>query len=491
VAIHVARLELRYLVAFIGAVMVLFVCLMIRERNRLFYFFLVLFVMGIPFNLDLHLFYRKFHLGGAMGIDLSLSFISAVVLYAILLYERYTNPDISRIHYNKTLMWTQILFMVAGLVSLVNAEDAVLVFYEMVKLTVLFFFSLLMMNLKDERQLRTVLFFLSAGVVAQALLALYQYKTGRSLGLKVFGEQALVQQYLGYMTSRATGTIGHPNILAYYFEILLPLLFALFLVEERKLVQSWYFLAVVMGVLGLLITLSRAGWITVPISFTLVFVSLLKDRWHHWRTIFQIFLGALCLIVFFYFFFPTIEKRYTFEDRGAASQRMPLNRAAMSIISQFPVFGVGLNNLGEVYRRYDTTGAATRIRGPAPHIVHNLYLAVWADVGTVGFAAFVVFLVSIFVVALRLLSHVSRWRQGVLIGILAGILAHLAHGFVDPGFRSTLNMSYLIYVLVGLIGAIGAIPKQETLTGSLENNNRLSSSPSERLGSVSMGPRFA
>jgi len=491
VAIHIAQLDLRYVVAFIGAIIILFICLMIRERNRMFYFFLVLFTMGIPFNLDLHLFYRKFHLGGAMGIDLSLSFICAAVLYTILLYERYTYPDVVRIHYNKALVWTQILFMVAGLSSLVNAEDTVLVFFEMVKLTVLFFFSLLMMNLRDERQLKTVVFFLSVGVVAQALLALYQYKTGRSLGLQVFGEQALVQQYLGSMTSRATGTIGHPNILAYYFEILLPLLFALFLVEESKLAQLWYFTAMVMGVLGILITLSRAGWITIPISFSMVLVILLKDRWHHWRTIFQVFLGALCLIVFFYFFFPTIEKRFTFEDRGSAATRIPLNRAAMTIISQFPLFGVGLNNLAEVFRRYDTTGATTMITGPSPHVVHNLYLAVWADVGTVGFAAFLLFLLSIFVVAWRLLFRVSRWRQGILIGIMAGILAHLVHGLVDPGFKSTLNISYLIYVLIGLIGAMGTLPKQEAASDKLDNQNTLSSVGSARLPSVSMGPRFA
>lgn len=487
IAVQISVLERRYVAAFFGGIAVLFFCLMLREHRRLFYFFLALFVLGIPFNLDLKLFYRDYHLGGAMGIDLSLSFISACVLYGILLYERYQAPDTCRLQYNKILVWTQIVFMVAGVITLVNAPDAVLVFYEMVKLTVLFFFSLLMMNLRDEKQLRTVLFFLSLGVLIQALLAFYQYKTGRSLGLKVFGEQPLVAQYLGFTASRATGTIGHPNILAYYFEILLPLLFSLFLVEERKLAQLWYLVVLLLGLGGMLVTLSRAGWMTIPLSFFVVFVMLVKDRWYQWRTIFQVFLGVMCLSAFFYYFFPIIEKRYLYEDYGSAATRIPLNRAAMSIIAQFPVFGVGLNNLAEVFRRYDTTGAATMITGSAPHVVHNLYLSVWTDMGTVGFAAFMLFLLGIFVVGWRLLSRVSRWKQGVLIGIMAGLLAHLSHGLVDPGFKSTLNISYLIYVLIGIIGGIGIIDQRERAKGDRTNSGEVRATVPVSLPPASSG----
>lgn len=460
-AARISLLETRFMAAFVGGVGVLFVSLTLRDHRRLFYFFLALFVMGIPFNLDLKLFYRNYHLGGAMGIDLSLSFICATVLYGILLYERYQAPEMHRIRYNRSLVWTQVVFMLAGLMTLVNAHDAVLVFYEMVKLTVLFFFSLLMMNLRDEKQLRTVLFFLSLGVLTQALFAFYQYKTGRSLGLKVFGEQPLVEQYLGFAASRATGTIGHPNILAYYFEILLPLIFAVLLVEERKLAQIWYLLVLILGLGGMLVTLSRAGWATIPLSFFAVFVILVKDRWYRWRTVFEVVVGIACLSIFIYYFFPIIEKRYFYEDYGSAATRIPLNRAAMSVIAQFPIFGVGLNNMAEVFRRYDTTGAAMMITGSAPHVVHNLYLSVWTDMGTVGFAAFLAFLACIFLVAWRLLGQVSRWKQGVLVGIMAGLLAHLFHGLVDPGFKSTLNISYLIYVLVGLVGGIGIIDQRE------------------------------
>jgi O-antigen ligase len=268
------------------------------------------------------------------------------------------------------------------------------------------------------------------------------------------------------------------------------LLLSLFLVEERKTVRLWYFIALFLGLVGMVATLSRAGWMTLPLSFFTVFVLLVKDRWYQWRTVFEVFLGVVCLVAFFYFFLPTIEKRYLYEDYGSASTRIPLNRAAMSIISQFPVFGVGLNNLAEVFRRYDTTGGATMITGPSPHVVHNLYLSVWADVGTVGLAAFVLFLLSIFVVAWRQLSRVSRWRQGVLIGIMAGLLAHLFHGFVDPGFKSALNISYLIYVLIGLIGAIGFMSPQESPGESVVGDHRELSSLPAHTHQLPAGSRF-
>jgi hypothetical protein len=61
---------------------------------------------------------------------------------------------------------------------------------------------------------------------------------------------------------------------------------------------------------------------------------------------------------------------------------------------------------------------------------------------------------SAFYVGLKNLSAVHPWQRGVLIGAVAGLLAHMIHGLVDPGFRILMSTSMLFYSLLGLIGAI-------------------------------------
>ena len=268
------------------------------------------------------------------------------------------------------------------------------------------------------------------------------------------GERALVTtQNVGFTASRATGTIGHPNILAYYFEMLVPLMFAMFLAEERGWLRLWYLLALMCGLGGLHTTLSRGGWLTVPVSLFLVFVAVYKPRFTRLKMHGFLALALVCGVIFFWLVYPTVEKRLNFTDFGAAKSRMPLNRAAFSVIKQFPVTGVGLNNLARVFRTYDTTGGSALLAG-GTHVVHNMFLCVWAETGTIGIATFLWMFVAAFVVALKYFSRVPDRERAILIGAAAGLLAQMIHGLFDPGFRILMNVSMLFYSLLGLIGAV-------------------------------------
>jgi O-antigen ligase len=154
--------------------------------------------------------------------------------------------------------------------------------------------------------------------------------------------------------------------------------------------------------------------------------------------------------------YPTVKKRIFHDDYRSAEQRIPLNQAALSVIRQYPVFGVGLNNGGKIFKQYDATGKS-RIWKHSGHVVHNLFLAVCMDVGVVGLVAFLgIFIVS-FRAAYKTLQRVSRWYRGVLIGISAGIIAHLVHGLFDPGFLTAMNISTLVFTLLGVIGAVSVM----------------------------------
>jgi O-antigen ligase len=164
-------------------------------------------------------------------------------------------------------------------------------------------------------------------------------------------------------------------------------------------------------------------------------------------------LALVCGVIFFWLVYPTVEKRLNFTDFGSAKSRAPLNAAAFSVIKQFPVTGVGLNNLARVFRTYDTTGGSALLAG-GTHVVHNMFLCVWAETGIIGIATFLWMFVAAFVVAFKYLFRVPDRERAILIGAAAGLLAQMIHGLLDPGFRILMNVSMLFYSLLGLIGAI-------------------------------------
>ena len=451
----------KYIIASLAGVFIFVVAFSLGEQRRLLYFFLALFALSIPFHLDINFFVQK-HVGGAASINVSLSMITIFVLYILLVYNYTNSENESLFQKNRMLLWAPLLYMIAGILSFLNAEYPVLVLLELIRLSTLFLIFFLIMNLRNENQMRVFIFFISVGVLIEAILAIIQYQTGSTLGLEILGEEQLVAQRLalGYMVSRATGTIGHPNALGYYFEILIPVICALIFVEEKRLLRYWYLIVLAFGFFGILATLSRGAWITLPVSIPLVFFILYGNRLFQIKTGVIAFLVGILVIIGIYFAFPTIEKRLVADDYRSAESRMPLNLAALSVLRQFPVFGVGLNNFSEVFKRYDTTGKS-RIFSGYKQMVHNLYLAVWVDVGTVGFIAFLWIFASSFIIAGKLMFKVSQWQKGVLIGITAGLLAHLIHGLFDPGFRNMMNTSTLVYSLIGLIGAISVLHKKE------------------------------
>ena len=453
-AIVLDQAALKYIVASSAGVFILVVAFSLGEQHRLTYFFIALFSLSISFYLDINYFVQK-HIGGAASVNISLSMLTVFVLYILLFYNYTGSGDESLFQKNRILFWAPLFYIITGILSFINAEYPGLVFLELIRLTTLFLIFFLVMNLKNEKQIRIFIFFLSVGVFIEGAIALIQYKTGSTLGLEIIGEAELVEQRLalGFMFSRATGTTAHPNILGYYFEILIPIIFAMLLVEEKGSMKFWYFIAMLFGFGGILVTLSRAAWITLPVSLPLVFFSLYGKRLFEIKTGVVLFIVGIFFIIGLYFAYPTIERRLLADDYRSAQSRIPLNLASLSIIKQYPVLGVGLNNFAEVFKRYDTTGKSRIFKG-YKQMVHNLYLAVWVDVGTLGLVAFLWIFVSSFIIAGKLLFKVSQWQRGLLVGITAGLLAHLIHGLFDPGFRSAVNISTLVYSLLGLIGAV-------------------------------------
>lgn len=408
--------------------------------------------LTVPVNLDFNLFVRN-HVGGAPSITISLTVLGFALFYLLWMHRTAAGLHEKTIVLHRPIAGAALLLLLVTPLSLVNAGDGSLVALEWLRLLMLVLSMVAVMSLQDVRLVRLWYVALSLQVVIQAGLAGSQYFLKQSLGLGLFGEEALVEQNIGYVVTRATGTIGHPNVLSYFFEILLPVMWGLALTRQRPLARWWFGLACIAGLAGILTTLSRGSWLTLPASFAIVFVMVYGRRIFRLRALVGTFFLGCALLGALYFAYPTIQKRFTHSDYKSSASRAPLNEAAWSVIEQFPVAGVGLNNFAEAFKTYDTTGNSRIFRGYR-HVVHNLFLWIWAETGTIGLIAYLAPFVVTIVVAWRHAPRAPPVPRAILAGAGAGLLAHLMHGMVDPGFRVSLSVSFLIFTTMGVVGAL-------------------------------------
>ncbi len=437
-----------------------------HTKTRLICLFIASFTFGIAFNLDYNFFYRDYV--GVTSVDVSASLLSLVIVFGFFVYDaRMSYGGKFHFHINGKIFFAFLFYIAAGCLSLVSAEYIDLSLLELVRLLELLFLLFVIMNLQDRKYIDVLLLCLSVILVLESFIGLYQFKTGHMLGLQVFGEKEIILQDIGFVAKRATGTIGDPNIFGYFFEMLIPLMFGMFIAERRLFVKCWYFFAASIGCAGIYTTLSRGAWMTLPLSLTLVFLIMFRGRFLRISTFIWIWCAAFVFSAVIAVSFPVVYDRFTHDDYGSAETRGPLNEAALSVIRQFPVFGVGLNNFAIVFKKYDTTGYSRMFVGK-DHVVHNMYLQIWTEVGTVGIVAFLSMLIVIIYTGFSLLFRVHYWDRGILAGLIAGILAQGMHALVDPGFKTMMNMSMLFFTYIGLIGTLSIMYRNEKAAGIIQ-----------------------
>jgi len=408
--------------------------------------------LSVPINLRVNLFVQA-HTGGAPSITVTPTLLALILFYVLWFYRRSIGalPQVMRFH--PAISVATVLLLTFTLPSLLNASYPSLVMLEWIRLACLALALVAMMSLQDVRLVRTFIFALSIQVFIQVLLAGLQYGLKRTLGLHLFGEEALLEQNIGFVAYRATGTLGHPNALAYFLELLLPIMLGLALTRQPARWKLWYALAFAAGMVGMFTTLTRGGWLALPLPLLLVAVVVYGRRVVRIKAAATLVVAGAAALVALWAAYPTLEKRLTHSDYRSSAVRMPLNMAAWSIVEKHPLVGVGLNNFAEVFKRDDETGNSRIFRGYR-HLVHNMYLWIWVEVGLLGLIGYLAPFVVTIVVALRAAPRAPPVPRAILAGVAGGLLAQLQHGLVDPGFRVSLATSFLIFLLMGIAGSL-------------------------------------
>jgi O-antigen ligase len=207
---------------------------------------------------------------------------------------------------------------------------------------------------------------------------------GACSGLLSLGSGGLLAS-AGTTAQRAQGGAGDPNFLASWLLSAVVLGLALAAGVDRR-ARALVLTGIALLVTVLLATLSRGAFVAAAVTFVLAML-LLRD----YRRQLAAVAGA-CAVTAAVFLtaFPDALQRLLSNDRGDG--RYDLWTVAWRVARSNPLHGVGLDGFTVVavdyMRQVDPIRATYLMASNTPHVVHNTYLQLLAELGVVGLVLF-------------------------------------------------------------------------------------------------------
>lgn len=437
----------------------LFVLLIAASKYRKEVCLLAL-IVAIP--LPMHAFYQRLeplHGGGAIGIYSMALEVPLLALLILWFFDWWRGNEVRK--RSGLLPALLVPFLVIGGMTVLGAEKPFWGVCEWIRWGKVFLVLLYVVYRLRAGQVLLALFGLSASVLIEASLAIAQAATRSNLGMDKLGilgaggEQALTQDLQSGTLFRGAGLTGHPNYLAGYLLLLLPIFGLLACADSGRWRKLYWTTVFLVGAGGLGATMSRAAMVSFGAGCGLALISAVVYRFIPARKAFLI--AATGIVVagsVFLVFRESIMDRIRTDWQLSWDLRSHLNHSAVSIATDHVILGVGLNNYTLAYPAYNHDFAAQLLAmDNMLTAVHNIYLLVWAETGTLGLAAFLFFLVGCMVAAFASVRKLDRIGRAVMLGFVFGLLAEMANDFTEFSLWIEICMYTLVFV-AGMLPAL-------------------------------------
>ncbi|MGI8511012.1 MAG: O-antigen ligase family protein [Solirubrobacteraceae bacterium] len=235
-----------------------------------------------------------------------------------------------------------------------------------------------------------------------------------------------------YVSNRAQGTFTHPNQLAFFLELTIPLTLVLAL-RGPALLRLPMVAAAGISIAGLLFTLTRGGILGTTVSL------LIMLAWTPFR---RIAVALLCIFAVFGIAnggklassrdLSIVQTRLATVTSGDSrnNARLRIWRTTPSIIADHPLLGIGIANFPRYSLRYGLSEG-----GQAFEHAHNVPLTIGAELGVVGLALLIVFFWGVARTTLGTLRYRSHPDFPFALAVAAGLGALFFNSLTDypPG----------------------------------------------------------
>ncbi len=421
-------MDMKYLI-FYGVVLCLpaLVFLLLLDRRLIRWVLLVGMLLPVAcFNATaINFFSHETYRGTSRGMEISIIYLAAIVLVVVFFILRgrvHLAPDWGIRFY--------LLYFLLGLPSLFHSANRLFSWFELWKMMMIY-----------------LVFLAVYGYLEYSRGDFSVFLTGMTL-LALFNFLVIVQQHFQGVY-QVPGMLPHRNSMAMFMSLFGVLLFARYF-NQTMLYGRWLFLlgfcvaafavfrsysrgAAVCFTLGLLISLGCSLWV----SFSPRKVELLGIL---------AVLGAIGMI----YLLPRLMERFDKVNEASFATRIRLAEAAVKMIEDEPLSGVGLNNWGikinppYTYseRREERAGASDEWEDG---IVETIYLLVGAECGIPCLVALLLWFGYYLVVCLRLLWRLRATRYFFLpVGLLGGLIAVYLQSILEWVLKQQVNFIWLM-----------------------------------------------
>ncbi len=197
---------------------------------------------------------------------------------------------------------------------------------------------------------------------------------------------------------------------------------------------------------GMLVTFSRTAWVGFAVGAVLVLLTAPAKRRK------QLIIIAVVLAIAAAPFLPSsitdrVATIFEPQSTGSLSTRYLMVVSSVQMLDQYWLGGTGLGGFELAYPPYRQPGSLARILHP-----HQLFLAMWVEMGLLGLLAELVIVAGIAIAWRRV--HV-RGYPGVSAAVLAGAVALVVESF----FQYYLYFEYL-WLFLALLAAVSVHRKE-------------------------------
>lgn len=423
--------------------------------NRFSEFFLKLFLLTFPFQVQVLLYKADFFSGQFNVFSSFFVFLSEIFLLLALssfALQSFFSPNkeqkllnsFSKLEVSMAVMMMALLIW--SICSVFWANDKVLSFLLALRLGELFGgIYLLLKKVLSREQLLKYLFY---GAFFQVIIGLGQYFKQGDLGLGFLGESHLSVDTLnvakvnlgGEKILRAYGTFAHANIFGGYLIFCLGLLVQS--LSRENFWKNFHFLLAFL--IGILLSFSRSSWLALfAFGIVLLAVQAVKVNWKY------LLIGGVLLLftVVLFGLDQIILSRISDFSLGALDQRLIFSEIARDMISDNFILGVGGGNFVMNMSGYYSGVLSPWLFQP----VHNFFLMAWAELGIVGVSLWL----GVFALMVKQINHSMRriikseryyWKV-----YWALLFSMVILSMLDHYFYTTWSGQVVVFLMIGVI----------------------------------------
>lgn len=274
---------------------------------------------------------------------------------------------------NKQAILVFFIFILSQEISLFSAENLGAGLVRLEQLILIGFLGIYLASKKINDYIDILRRSLVITLIFQGLLSIGQILIGKSFGFWVLGERTFTMStptiakfnWFGQIILRPYGTFSHPNVLAGFMVVLLPLI--VFLNSSYKKKYEIFIM-----ILSIILSFSRTAILALIIGGLVVFK----------KNIMVVFIILILLAPILMVRFNSI---FNFDNLSLV-RREQLNLVAISDFNKSPFFGVGLNNFINNMAKSNIIAGPVRFLQP----VHNILLLTLSETGVVGLAGLII-----------------------------------------------------------------------------------------------------